>query len=129
MTNVVRLTNNMHKRFVVSSSNRLAYTMAMETVEKMGPNHFPLLICGGVGTGKTFLLQSLQHFLSTFLPMRKIKVIGAETLKSELIRALVSFNLPEFYREYENLDVLMIDDFQFLAEHETIGKELLQIFE
>ena len=120
MTNAVSRNRNTSQRFIVSDSNRLAYAMAMNALDHPGPATSPLLICGGIGTGKTHLLKALEHYLQVFHPEKKVKLITADRCKIDFIRALTQMKMDVLMEQYENLDVLLVDDLQVLIHHDTI---------
>lgn len=129
MTNVVSRKRNRNERFIVSDSNRLAYAMAMNALDHPGPMTSPLLICGGIGTGKTHLLKALEHYLQVFHPEKKVKLITAERFKIDMIQALMQHRKDAWIDAYESLDVLLVDDVQAFIRYESAQEEFVRMAE
>ena len=127
MTNAVSRNRNHSQRFIVSDSNRLAYAMAMNTLDHPGVLTSPLLICGSIGTGKTHLLKALEHYVQTFHPDKKVKLFSAERFKIDMIQSIMQRKNRDFMLEYEASDVLLIDDIQTLIQHEAIQERLVSL--
>lgn len=117
------------ERFIQGTSNRLAYTAATTVAEQPGQSRFnPLLIYGGIGLGKTHLVQAIHnHLLQRRLPLRLIYV-GSEYFTTGYITALQHNRAHEFTTFYTNADVLIIDDVQFLSGKEKTQQHFLHIF-
>jgi chromosomal replication initiator protein len=115
--------------FVVGSNNELAFAACKSIAENPGKNYNPLFIYGGVGLGKTHLLQSTGNSILDAFPRFKIRYVGMERFANELLDALQNSKAREFKNEYVKLDVLIIDDVQFLAKKEKTQEEFFHIFE
>ncbi len=117
------------ERFICGTSNRLAYKAATTVAEQPGQSRFnPLLIYGGIGLGKTHLVQAIHnHLLRRRLPLRLIYV-SSEYFTSGYITALQQNRAHEFTTFYTNADVLIIDDIQFLSGKEKTQQHFFHIF-
>ena len=114
--------------FVVASNNELAYAACSAVSKKPGVIYNPLFIYGGVGLGKTHLLQSIGNELLKKDPKKKIKYASSEKFTSELINAISGKNTKPFKDLYRKIDVLIIDDIQFLAGKEKTQEEFFYTF-
>jgi chromosomal replication initiator protein len=112
--------------FVVSPSNRLAYTAARSVAEKPGASYNPLFIYGGVGLGKTHLMQAIYHLAQ----QENIKAlyVSAEQFTNEFVSALQNKSTAEFRNRYRHVDMLLIDDIQFLAGKEQTEESFFHTF-
>ncbi len=111
---------NLNKRytfesFVVGSNNELAHAASLAIVKNPGRSYNPLFIYGGVGLGKTHLLQAAGNELAKLTPPRKILYTSAEKMTANLIDAIKNGTIAAVKQDYARLDVLMIDDVQFIA--------------
>ncbi len=113
--------------FVVGSSNDLAYTVAQAIIEKPGDRYNPMFIYGGVGLGKTHLIQAIGNEIINKNPKSKVLYINTETFVSEFIRYLRT-KKGNFSDRYRNVDVLIVDDIQFMAGKETTEEEFFHTF-
>lgn len=119
-------TTNLNKRysfksFVVGSNNELAHAASLAVVKNPGKVYNPLFLYGGVGLGKTHLLQAIGNHVSLEDPTRKIFYISSERLTSEIIESLKTKTTEDLKQRYAKFDILIIDDIQFIA-----GKERTQ---
>jgi len=112
--------------FVVSQSNRLAYTAARSVAEKPGASYNPLFIYGGVGLGKTHLMQAIYNLTQT--ENIKALYVSAEQFTNEFVGALQSKSTAEFRRKFRNVDMLLIDDIQFLLGKEQTEESFFHTF-
>lgn len=113
--------------FVVGSSNDLAYTVAQAIVEKPGIRYNPMFVYGGVGLGKTHLIQAIGNEIIKKNPKAKVLYITTETFVSEFIHFLRT-KKGTFSDRYRSVDVLIIDDIQFIAGKETTEEEFFHTF-
>lgn len=113
---------------VVGNSNNFAYAAAQGIVKNPGLSYNPFFIWGGVGVGKTHLMQAIGHQLLKNHPDLKIRYFPAETFGNELISALKSKNMNQFKDKYRQLDCLLVDDIQFLAGKEYTQEEFFHTF-
>jgi chromosomal replication initiator protein len=125
--------HNLHPRYtfdtlIVGNSNNFAYAAAQGIVKNPGLTYNPFFIWGGVGVGKTHLMQAVGHELLKNNPDYKIKYFPAETFGNELISALKSKTMNQFKDKYRNLDCILVDDIQFIAGKEYIQEEFFHTF-
>jgi chromosomal replication initiator protein len=120
--------NNTFETFVVGSTNNHAHAASMGVAQKPGHTYNPLFLFGGVGLGKTHLLQAIGHYVLTHKKNARIGYLSCERFTNEFIEALQNGQLPKFRKKYRELDVLLIDDVQFLAGKERIQEEFFHTF-
>jgi chromosomal replication initiator protein len=109
--------------FVVGESNQFAQAAAMAVAESPGKTRYnPLFIYGGVGLGKTHLLQAIGHFIKEVFYHYKVLYVTSEKFTNDFIAAVSTSNLPEFTNTYRLVDILLLDDIQFFT-----GKESTQV--
>lgn len=113
---------------VVGNSNNFAFAAAQGIVKNPGLSYNPFFIWGGVGVGKTHLMQAIGHELFKNNPQLKIKYFPAETFGNELISALKTKSMNSFKEKYRNLDCILVDDIQFIAGKEYIQEEFFHTF-
>ncbi|MBI2062655.1 MAG: chromosomal replication initiator protein DnaA [Candidatus Yanofskybacteria bacterium] len=119
-------TTNLNKRytfgsFVVGSNNELAHAASLAITKNLGKTYNPLFIYGGVGLGKTHLLQATGNQIGLSYPDKKVCYISSERLTADIIESLKNKTIEEMKQRYAKLDLLIIDDIQFIA-----GKERTQ---
>lgn len=102
--------------FVTGKANQLAHAAAIQVAETPGVAYNPLFIYGGVGLGKTHLLQSIGNLVTKQNPQAKVCYIHATNYISGVVRAFQTKNFDEFKQFYNSLDLLLIDDIQFIAD-------------
>ena len=114
--------------FVIGESARLACAAARSVAEQPGITYNPLFIYGGVGLGKTHLLQAIGNHALRFRPGVKVHYVAAETLFLELIRAIEKNTRLDFKSKYRGLDILLLDDIHYLIGKERLQEEVFHIF-
>ncbi|HUW21196.1 MAG TPA: chromosomal replication initiator protein DnaA [Candidatus Bathyarchaeia archaeon] len=114
--------------FVVGSANNLAHAAAQGIVTKPGKAYNPFFIYGGVGVGKTHLMQAIGHAITNQFPSFKIIYAPAETFTNNLISSLQNKTIQSFKKKYREVDVLLIDDIQFIAGKEYSQEEFFHTF-
>lgn len=120
--------------FVVGKSNQFVYAAARAVAEHPGEKFNPLFIYGGVGLGKTHLLNAIGNYLKEYSPNLKVKYVTCDQFSNDYIESLgmVSSNrnkdISEFRAKYRNLDVLMVDDIQFISKKTSTQEEFFNTF-
>jgi chromosomal replication initiator protein len=118
--------------FVVGKSNQFVYTAAQAVAQNPGSNFNPLFIYGNSGLGKTHLMHAIGNYIRQYLPELKIKYVTCEQFTNSYISSLLSpsknKSIMEFREIYRNLDVLMVDDIQFLSRGKEIQEEFFHTF-
>lgn len=104
------------ENFVLGKANQLAHAAAIQVSEAPGTSYNPLFIYGGVGLGKTHLIQAIGNHVKKQNPQAKICYIHATNYVSDVVRAFQTKNFDEFKQFYNSLDLLLIDDIQFIAD-------------
>ncbi len=114
--------------FVVGNSNRLAHAASVAVAESPADAYNPLFLYGGVGLGKTHLMHSIAHHILNQNPNAKVMYASSEKFTNELINSIKDNKNQDFRNKYRNIDVLLIDDIQFLSEKEVTQEEFFHTF-
>jgi chromosomal replication initiator protein len=114
--------------FVIGSNNRFAHMVALTIAEKPAQAYNPFFIYGGVGLGKTHLLQAMGHYVATNSPELSVKYMTVESFTNDFINSIRDGKMEAFNRKYRNNDVLLIDDVQFLEKKEGTQEAFFHTF-
>ena len=114
--------------FVAGSSNRFAHAAAAAVAETPGKSYNPLMIYGPSGLGKTHLLHAIGHYVSNYYEQLRVKYVSTEELTNDFINAISSNRTAEFRSSYRDVDVLLVDDIQFLESKIQTQEESFHTF-
>ena len=115
-------------QFVIGASNRFAHAAALSVAESPSRSYNPLFIYGAAGLGKTHLLHAIGHHVRELFSSKQVRYVSTETMMNEFVDAMRSKGMPAFKRRYREVDVLLVDDIQFLERTEQLQEEFFYTF-
>ena len=116
------------ENFVVGASNSFAYAASLAVAEEPSEVYNPLFIYGGVGLGKTHLMNAIGNYITRINPSANVLLMTSETITNELIDAIARKRTAELRNKLRNVDVLMVDDIQFLSRTKATQEEFFHTF-
>ena len=116
------------ENFVTGTSNRFAQAAALAVAETPARSYNPLFIYGVAGLGKTHLLHAIAHYVKQNYPAYKVRYVSTEAFLNDYVEGIRTNSMPEFKRKYREIDVLLVDDIQFMENKEGLQEEFFHTF-